>query len=320
MSKKISELPEYIGIPQPVGDIPISINGTTYKIKPSLLSSGTLTLDNVLANGNQTGRNIDTVGTIGALTSKNILSDTGNSATLLNPTIGQTNYYGNYGVYGSSIITKVFGAPDGQAMLTNTNSQTPTSISLVRGQYDDNNLSMLQLSNSNDPFILFGKYDDNFTTLKATWGGSGLSHTFNLPNKGGGTYTLATLDDIVGGGGGGSVGTIQQVLTNGSTSTLSLSFTYLDYVTTISGFLVKIEDLATDEYIRMSIGDGLSLRNVDGYISKILNTNAGANNTFQLPNKTAGTYTIATTADVVTSADADKDYLLITSFRTLYNY
>ena len=39
MSKKISELPEYLGIPQPVGDIPISISGTTYRISPSLLSS-----------------------------------------------------------------------------------------------------------------------------------------------------------------------------------------------------------------------------------------------------------------------------------------
>ena len=39
MSKKISQLPEYIGIPQPVGDIPISINGTTYRISPSLLSN-----------------------------------------------------------------------------------------------------------------------------------------------------------------------------------------------------------------------------------------------------------------------------------------
>ena len=37
MSKKISELPEYIGAPQPTGSLPISISGTTYKIDPSLL-------------------------------------------------------------------------------------------------------------------------------------------------------------------------------------------------------------------------------------------------------------------------------------------
>jgi hypothetical protein len=37
MSKKISELPQYIGTSQPTGDIPISIGGTTYKIDPSLL-------------------------------------------------------------------------------------------------------------------------------------------------------------------------------------------------------------------------------------------------------------------------------------------
>lgn len=39
MSKKISQLPEYIGTPQPVGDIPISIDGITYKITPTLISN-----------------------------------------------------------------------------------------------------------------------------------------------------------------------------------------------------------------------------------------------------------------------------------------
>jgi len=37
MSKKISELPEYTGVPQPTGSLPISIGTTTYKIDPSLL-------------------------------------------------------------------------------------------------------------------------------------------------------------------------------------------------------------------------------------------------------------------------------------------
>jgi len=37
MSKKISELPQYQGNPQPVGSIPISIGNVTYKIDPSLL-------------------------------------------------------------------------------------------------------------------------------------------------------------------------------------------------------------------------------------------------------------------------------------------
>ena len=37
MSKKISELPAYIGTPQPTGSLPISIGDITYKIDPSLL-------------------------------------------------------------------------------------------------------------------------------------------------------------------------------------------------------------------------------------------------------------------------------------------
>jgi hypothetical protein len=41
MSKKISELPQYIGAPSPTGDVPISIGGVTYKIDPSLLSVST---------------------------------------------------------------------------------------------------------------------------------------------------------------------------------------------------------------------------------------------------------------------------------------
>jgi len=37
MSTKISELPSYTGSNNPVGDIPISISGVTYKITPQLL-------------------------------------------------------------------------------------------------------------------------------------------------------------------------------------------------------------------------------------------------------------------------------------------
>jgi hypothetical protein len=38
MSKKISELPEYIGVNNPLGFVPISINGVTYKITPELIN------------------------------------------------------------------------------------------------------------------------------------------------------------------------------------------------------------------------------------------------------------------------------------------
>ena len=39
MSKKISELPLYVGAKNPSGDVPISINGTTYRIKPTELGT-----------------------------------------------------------------------------------------------------------------------------------------------------------------------------------------------------------------------------------------------------------------------------------------
>jgi hypothetical protein len=54
MSKKISELPQYIGAPQPNGDVPISIGGTTYKINPSLIfAPRTQTLQEILDNNHE---------------------------------------------------------------------------------------------------------------------------------------------------------------------------------------------------------------------------------------------------------------------------
>jgi hypothetical protein len=49
MSKRISELPIYIGTAQPSGDVPISINGTTYRIDPTLLINLAVKAD--LVNG-----------------------------------------------------------------------------------------------------------------------------------------------------------------------------------------------------------------------------------------------------------------------------
>jgi hypothetical protein len=47
MSTRISELPPYTGATNPVGDMPISINGVTYRITPQLLAQ---TLQQVLDN------------------------------------------------------------------------------------------------------------------------------------------------------------------------------------------------------------------------------------------------------------------------------
>ncbi len=47
MSTRISELPPYTGATNPVGDIPISINGVTYRITPQLLAQ---TLQQILDN------------------------------------------------------------------------------------------------------------------------------------------------------------------------------------------------------------------------------------------------------------------------------
>lgn len=49
MSKKITELPPYVGSNNPIGDIPISINGVTYKISPYQFLAD---LQTILSNGN----------------------------------------------------------------------------------------------------------------------------------------------------------------------------------------------------------------------------------------------------------------------------
>lgn len=49
MSKKITELPPYVGSNNPIGDIPISINGVTYRISPYQFLAD---LQTILANGN----------------------------------------------------------------------------------------------------------------------------------------------------------------------------------------------------------------------------------------------------------------------------
>jgi hypothetical protein len=212
MNVKISELPEYIGIPQPVGDIPISINGVTYKIKPNLLSNSLLNLDTVLANGNTSGRNINILGVMGDLTSTNTLSDTGISAIILDPTIGNFNYYGNFNAYGASLQTIVLDQ-NGYATSTLIAGMFTSGFSLSRLQNGYTNLSSLRLNNSDDPFLEFGKVGGNYTTLKATWGGSNIDQTFLLPNKGSGTYTLATLNDI---GGGGGISQTSQLINDGA--------------------------------------------------------------------------------------------------------
>lgn len=251
MDVKISQLPEYIGIPQPVGDIPISINGVTYRIKPELLSNSLLNLDTVLANGNTSGRNINILGVMGDLTSTNILSDTGTSATVLDPTIGNLNYYGNFNAYGASLQTKIFDQ-NGQATSTLIAGMFTSGFSLSRLQNGFNNLSSLRLNNSDDPFLEFGKVGGNYTTLKATWGGSNINQTFLLPNKGSGTYTLATLNDISGGGGG--VGTIQQVLDNGNTSNTGIIINSQNE----TGVLINLSAESTGFVVSTVAGDELS--------------------------------------------------------------
>jgi len=47
MSEKINELPPYVGTTNPIGDMPISINGVTYRITPQLVGQ---TLQQVLDN------------------------------------------------------------------------------------------------------------------------------------------------------------------------------------------------------------------------------------------------------------------------------
>lgn len=82
MSKKINELPPYVGATNPIGDIPISINGVTYRITPQLAGQTlqqVLDTNHELINGNNfqgtasgdtsTGSNINAFGILSFKTS-----------------------------------------------------------------------------------------------------------------------------------------------------------------------------------------------------------------------------------------------------------
>ncbi len=82
MSTKISALPTYIGPDSPLGDIPISINGTTYKITPEKIKGGITLTPNTALIANGAGQiSSSLVSSNELFTLKNI---TGNIQTQLN--------------------------------------------------------------------------------------------------------------------------------------------------------------------------------------------------------------------------------------------
>jgi len=100
MSTKIDELPPYVGTTNPIGDIPISINGVTYRITPQLAGQ---TLQQILDNNHDlvNGNNFQGSGAGDAATGNNInafgessvISNTGNSVNAL----GKQSAFSNSG-------------------------------------------------------------------------------------------------------------------------------------------------------------------------------------------------------------------------------
>jgi hypothetical protein len=131
MSKKISELPQYIGASQPTGDIPISIGGTTYKIDPSLiLQIKTIEGQTLIGTGN-----ID-------LTKSNVgLSNVDNTADIDKPisTATQTALDGKEDVSNKSSSATLGTSdtlyPTQKAVKSYVDSQTtPDATTLIKGK------------------------------------------------------------------------------------------------------------------------------------------------------------------------------------------
>lgn len=117
---------------------------------------------------------------------------------------------------------------------------------------------------------------------------------FNLGNRVGGSYTIATLDDITGGS-----QDLQQTLENGNTADRNLILQNEDNshtfdVTGLGGY----EGTSADYSWQMN-GEGVSFTKLGNQAKLLFERNQTGQITYQFPDKVEGIYTVATLDDIV---------------------
>jgi len=118
-----------------------------------------------------------------------------------------------------------------------------------------------------------------------------------FPNKPTGSYTIATTVDVP------TTPTLQQVTDVGNTSTNDIIIQGAnDFIGQISPQVVTSYNTVTGAYAEMFVGTSAQLSLSGGTSTGILSVNniISSNVQLEFPNKTTGTYTIATTADITT--------------------
>jgi hypothetical protein len=189
-------------------------------------------------------------------------------------------------VAGSRLITTAEGTILGNTSGTNSGDETVTTIKTKLG------ITTLSGSNTGDQ-DLSGKVDKIV--------GKGLSTE---------DYTTAEKSKLAGLSGTNTGDqTLQQVTDKGSTTTNPLTVQDAIFRTVVSAGSIKASTLSLNTYSVLD-GDGKIQLFTNGVAYAIIKaTNLASNITLELPNKTVGTYTLATTSDFSGTNTGDQTFL-----------
>ena len=119
------------------------------------------------------------------------------------------------------------------------------------------------------------------------------SITLKFPNKPLGSYTIATTEDI-------TVPTLQSVTDEGNTTTNDVVVDSALYESVISNNYINVATKSSLTGVALTSSGIISFGNGSAY-SYLSSDATNLNVNFRLPNKVAGTYTIATTDDIPTA-------------------
>ena len=198
MSTKINELPSYVGTPNPNGDIPISINGVTYRIRPNKIGVGgsletlsdvalsSQTNGQVLAWNSTTNKweNI-TVGGVGTPTLDQVIT-AGNST---NKEIVLTGDDDNTLIINGNTFESTYGITNSKTTINGGNTEV--------SQFDSTTGDGYCLQHQPDVLNFIKRLGGIIKSTKLTFSEpTSLNGVYNFRDLGSSTKDVATTDDI----------------------------------------------------------------------------------------------------------------------------